>query len=515
MKSKFGLIHFFSITAIGLIVSVSAFAQNSCVGGVANKGAEMNSREIRVAFPYANSITRFNPQVINVNSEANLARNLYSRLVEYDRDGKIEPSLASDIYVENGKVVLEIRQDVKTVDGQVVGAADVLFTLNNIVKGDKNTHGSLKSLLEIREGDRVEDFIWRDGETVYIRPRRSTNTEFVVPILASTDYSIVPNQSRKADGIKDYRNTSGVYYIREDAADGSLLLAANPNHYYYSKNIPQLIRLVPETGDKALQSFEDGKIDFIVTINGGKPSRYKEVSAKVDKSVIRQTEGIQLTVLKTTVAGRERFTADELVYIGQKIKEVLLKKEAYLDGGELTAQFFPHLGEGRLSESQSRELADRLKRVLTGSGPQGKVFKLAVGPHEYETRKSDFAHLPYIEVVSSKVVPWALPRNESPDGYVVRTDSSFYESLSLISYSFATGTFGRKSDGETWVSDYMSISDKAQRVLKLQDLHYQVLMDGYVTPIMFNSYMTLTRDPLQFEISRFYAGTKFWKLKIP
>lgn len=500
---------------IGILsVSFGLFAVTLILGTKDTAEDQRDLKEVvRIAFPYSTSIKKFDPQIVNVNSEANLARNLYSRLVEFDRDGKIQTSLASEAYVENGAVYLKIRSNLKTIDGVTIGPKDVVATLSNIFRNDQATHGSLRNILGFTAGDRFSDFVSFEGNQLQIRPARPELAEFILPLLASADFSIVPEKARRGGRIIDYRNTSGVYYLERDSEVGELIFAANPHHYNYSKEIPQKIQLVPVYGEKALVAFEKGHIDFIPTVSGGRLHRFKEISQRIPGVQFKQTDPFRLTVLKTTVSGRERFSDLDRLYIGQKVKEVVLKHDSHLLGGEVTQQFFPVLSEARLKEKNIRLVEDRIKKALTGKPPK-KRFKLAVGPGQLEERKKQFAHLDFIKIVASKKAPWTLPKSEEPDGYVVRTDSSFYASLALVTYLFRIGSFGDKEAGDHWIKEFVGLPVKKARIEKMRRLHLKVLSEGIVTPIVFNPYYTLTAEGLDFKISKFQAGSKFWDLRL-
>jgi ABC-type transport system substrate-binding protein len=106
-----------------------------------------NTSTINVAFPYRRSITEFDPQLVNTLAEATLARNLYSRIVNFSDDGQIIPGLAKEIQWENGEYKLEIRSDTFTIDEMPITSYDVYVSLLRIVIRNSNTHGSLRHLL--------------------------------------------------------------------------------------------------------------------------------------------------------------------------------------------------------------------------------------------------------------------------------------------------------------------------------------------------------------------------------
>lgn len=471
---------------------------------------------LRVAYPYFTSITAFDPQNIQTNAEANLARNLYSRLIEFDAEGNVQPSLASSVFVDGGVITLSIRNHLHTVDGLRISAEDVVNTLMMIVKKDSTTHGSLKELLGITRNDDLSTFIWSKGDNVFMRPLEPSNVVFIVPLLASTDYSILPKKSlvQLSDSkIADFRNTSGIYFVERDSSDGKLVLRINPNHFDYSVSAPQSIELVPAYRNKALDLFVAGEVDFITTINSSSTSEISEIQKKIPGARTRETLGIRLLSLRTTEIARARHTPEQLLYAGEKIRQALLEADTSIRAEEITDQLFPSLGEGHLSDDMLKKLRKRKQEVLAdqNNAPK-KPYVVAVGVSELAKYKSMYSSLPFVEVKAYEKAPWVLPPEDQPDGYLIDADSSFFESYSLLSYNFARGYFGSPDEGRSWLRNYVSTGDKQRRIKALQELHLSILQNGLIVPVVFAKYHIVIRSPFDFEISKFYAGTKLWKI---
>ena len=101
-----------------------------------------------------------------------------------------------------------------------------------------------------------------------------------------------------------------------------------------------------------------------------------------------------------------------------------------------------------------------------------------------------------------------------PDIFLGGPDTGFMEDIGLISYSINAGIFGlNKEDGQKWLKQYMQILDKKERLKKLRELHFKVLSEGTLIPLISAPYVALARKPWRMELPQIYANNPLWLVK--
>ncbi len=114
-------------------------------------------------------------------------------------------------------------------------------------------------------------------------PKKPEYIQFILPILTSMDYSIIPTRSLDTDGkIIDYRNTSGPYYVKEEN-DNQIVLAANPNHINFDEEMPQTINIIRVMNHDAIEKFKNNEVDVIDVTMYPRSNLYRKLFE--DKSV--------------------------------------------------------------------------------------------------------------------------------------------------------------------------------------------------------------------------------------
>jgi hypothetical protein len=476
------------------------------------------SKLLKVAYPYFSSITGIDPANVKTANEASLVRNIYSRLVEYSTDGKLVGGVAESFEWQGGEIHLLIRKGLKTIDGWNITAKDVELSLKRLIVKQSNTHGDLANFLcpQARLKKLTDECIGIRvvGNTVVLIPADESKKTFLLPLLASLDFSIVPENSvdiGKDLSIKDFRNTSGPYYVDRDDLNGGFLLKANPAHYRYSAEMPQTIQVVPTRHEDMINRFKSGEIDLIPTVDSpryGEVLKLREVFPEAD---LHQTIPIKIWAVMFSRTAQRELSAEQRLYLGSKIRKAYLS--SFLDSGVTpTIEFFPLFGDGSLSVEQHNEI----ERVnLTERRPEFKR-KVVFGapPSSLEKVRRAFAEIAEIEVVEIRKALWEIPESEQPDLGIFYTDSAFYEDISLISYNAEIGSFGMTRDeGINWINSYMAIADKRDRLERLRSLHFELLKKGLVVPLGAAPYYALVRNPWKFENSKFFAGMSLWQVR--
>lgn len=503
----------FVITAI-IIVGASVFFYKN------NK--EKTNMKLRVAFPYNKTVDAYEPTKIHLAPEYIFLENIYSPLIELSKDnGTPVAGLAESFKWKEGELHLKIRESAQTIDGKQITADDVVFSLKRLLVLSENTHGNFKDLICPNESlETIESDcsgISVEGNTVILKP--NGEKAFLVPMLAAIDFAIIPKTSvdPKTLKIKDYRNTSGPYYVEQDNGNGNIVLKVNTSHYNYSETIPQEIVLVPSgiDGEKdSITLFEENKIDFITTIDKLNPEKVISYSEKSGHA-LHSTMNIRTFLVTFTEKGLKKYSVEERLAIGKKLKRAFHKYYENISGYEKSNQFFPALGDGSLNESESKAIDTLYESTKEKSIDDLKLSIVRLGDiKQFKVVLNE--EFPKLNLVDGKNAPAFLKyksEDEMPDCFISGPDTGFMEDIGLISYSMYAGFFGmNRSEGNKWLANYMGILEKKERLQKLKDLHLKSLKDAIIVPLVSAPYVALARKPWKIELSQIYANNPLWPI---
>jgi len=477
---------------------------------------------LRVAFPYDKPLSVYEPTRIHYAPEYILLENIYSPLIELHPENG-EPVLGiADRFEWIGKELhFHIRDNLKTADGKRITADDVEFSLKRLLIKRGNTHGNfhdlmctdleLKSIEDSCSGIRVE------GNTLILSP--SEKREFLLPMMAALDFAIIPKSSvdPKTLDIIDFKNTSGPYYVKSDDGKGNIVLAANKTHYHYKENIPQEIVIVPsgiEGHESSLKQFRDGKVDYITTIDKLPAEKVIEFSKK-NKGNLHTTMNIRTYVLTFTDKGLKKFSVSERIAIGKMFKQVWREYHKESPGFDSTNQFFLPFGDGGLNEKFEDELKELFSKAEILRDKKVSVSTIRVGDISLiqQIFEKDF---PNVSIYEGKTAPSFMKNakdSEIPDAFISGPDTGFLEDIGLISYSINAGYFGAEKDEmRSWLKDYMEITEKGNRISKLKELHFNVLKEGILVPLVNSPYAAFAREGWKVGISQIYANNPLWPI---
>lgn len=102
-----------------------------------------------------------------------------------------------------------------------------------------------------------------------------------------------------------------------------------------------------------------------------------------------------------------------------------------------------------------------------------------------------------------------------PHAWIASTDTGFMEDINLITYTLNAGLLGlSKAERTSWIADFMATDDKAARIAKLKELHYQALAEPAIVPLVASPYAALVRKPWKMELSELYANNQLWRIKL-
>lgn len=459
---------------------------------------------------------KLDPANVQTMNEANLIRNLYSRLVEYNQQGELVTAAASAFEIVNNKIIFTVRGDLTSSIGRTVTAEDFYLSLKRLLVLDKNTHGDLKTILcgtqDKIEMDRLCPGLSFKDNNLIVEPLSANRVKYLIPLMASVDFSVVPKDAidwkSKDLAITNYKNTSGAYYLAKDFSgeDKSLILKANINSFYHSKDMPQEILILSANKDDAASLFISKKIDFIPTSYSWSANMLELI--KSDDVDNHETYPIKIWAVRFTSEGLKKSNAQERSFIGQALKAKF--SEIYSDEKmTFSKQMFPKLSEGSLTEEeiatlQTPDPAFKLNRKIKLGIPRGDLaqFKAALGKYDW------------IEFVELLQPPWTLEPSKQPDCYITFGDSSFFEDLSLISNQMSMGTFNlSKEEGVKWMQTYLDIEEKTKRLEMLKSLHLKTLQNSYIIPIGFTNFYSFSRNNWKLNFSKYYVGNPYWQIR--
>jgi ABC-type transport system substrate-binding protein len=483
---------------------------------------ENSNMKLRVAFPYDKPVDAYEPTKIHLAPEYIFLENIYSPLIELSKDnGTPVAGLAESFKWIDGELHLKIRKTAKTIDGKSITAKDVEFSLKRLLVLSENTHGNFKDLICPNEAlENIESNcsgISVEDNTVILKP--NGEKAFLVPMIAAIDFAIIPKSSVDPVSLKiiDYRNTSGPYYVESDNGDGNIVLKANSTHYNYSNKIPQEIVLVPSSVGNHKDSitlFKENKVDFITTIDKLNPEKIISYAENSGHS-LHSTMNIRTFLLTFTSKGLKKYSVEQRLAIGKKIKRSFHKNYENISGYEKSNQFFPALGDGSLDENESKLIDKLYKETKDVEINNLKLSIVRLGDIKQYTKMLN-NEFPNLDLIDGKNAPAFLKyksEDEMPDCFISGPDTGFMEDIGLISYSMYAGFFGmNRADGNKWLAGYMNILEKKERLLKLKDLHIKSLKEAIIVPLVSAPYVALARKSWKIELSQIYANNPLWPI---
>lgn len=462
---------------------------------------------LKLGYSFFGSIQEIDPSHIQSIYQSNIIENLFSRLIEYDNKGQIVCGLCSSFNIDQHTIRFHFKNPSKTIDGYKIDAISAKTSLDRIIRSETNTHGTLKSYLDVTTGSPINV----NADQLLIKVAKAEWAPFVINLLASMDFSVIPKESLdpKTEKIIDYRNTSGSYYVESSDDKGRIQLKANTNHKNYTTKMPSKVQFVPVSPGSASDAFMKEEIDMIDPTYYAYKHDIELILNNLPNARLHQTLNIGLTNLVFSSRAMSSSNSDDRIAAALTIKDIFLKKTAPIFGAEDTEQFFQSFGQGFITPEQHQILRNRLKKSIRQS-----KYQFVLGVTEVYRKwisQSDFPN--FITLKFFKQSPGFLPESEKPDVYIRSGDSSFDEDISALSYLFTLGTFSLdKEDGAKWIQNYMDVPSKEDRIKLLRTLHYEMLYSVKVFPIISRPYIAISNSKWDFDFPKIYAGSPLWKV---
>ncbi len=478
---------------------------------------EKERTEIKLSSAYNRPLSFYDPVIIENAAQHITLLNIYSPLLEYTSDGKLVSAIASSFHWVGDEAHFRIRPDLKTIDGHKINAYDIENTFKRLFILRSNTHGDIKNI--ISRGIKLRTLsdecpsieVREDGSLFVIKMKKNF---YLFPMLTAMDYAIIPIGSldKKTLKIKDYRNTSGPYYV-EDNTNEHMLLKVNPAHFHYSESIPSKVEFLyikNAKSDTPSKMFIENKINHIATISSS-PDILLDYFSK-DKNVeMHLTKPIWLRFVSFTERGRKELSEKERIIIANILKNILLSEFLKLKGFEEAEQLFPNFSKGALSLDELSKIkeiySDKYKdvfekKMVAWFFPKAYIDKLK--KHFPNTEFVDGANVPcFIDFDKEKI--------ESPYFYFAGTDMGFQEDISLLSYKINTENFyltGKR--GKEWMKKYIKENNEKERIKMLKRLHFITLEKAVTVPIVFCSYVAVVKKPWRLNFPKYTYDNNFW-----
>lgn len=476
-----------------------------------------------MAFPYDRPVTEYDPLRIHLAPEYIFLENIYSTLVEISPKGELVPAVAERFEWINDTAVFTIRKDLKTIDGISITANDAAFSLKRMLVSEPVAYSHIREMLC---GGKAIKSIHDDCSGIEVKHnslilKPQSKKAFLFPMLASIDFAVIPEHSVDpvSLAIRDYRNTSGVYYVDEDLGKGNIKLKVNKNHYHYSKNIAQNIVIVP-TNEKdpqaSVRAFKNGEVDFLTTVDAARPEDVIAFARHNHDVNLHMTLNIRTMTVSFTERGLAEITPDERRTIGNAIRRAFLKhvKDKHIEGYESANQYFSVFGEAGLS---AKDVA-KIQKLFAGSAnvkvPSGLKMQLVRVGEKQLWQDIVSPVLPGISIDKGANLPafsHYANQEEIPHFVITGPDTGWMEDIGLITYTIKAGYFGMsRGDGKKWLERYAKIKDKKNRLNMLREAHYQALHDGILIPFAVAPYVAVSRKTWNMSLSAFFANNQFW-----
>lgn len=470
------------------------------------------NENIKIGYEFFEKTSTLDPARIEDIFQSNLIENLFSRIVEFDTNNNLVCVLCEKFWVEDRKLYIKFKNKLTSSSGEKIGARDALETLKRLLALNTNTHGNLNLFIDVND----EQSLTIEEEVLVIKMQSAHFSQFLLPLLASMDYSIIPIGSIdhfKIHGVLDMKNTSGPYSVESDLGNGEIVIKANKKHPLFEEGMPEGIELVPITYGEGVDKFLSNEIDLLdVTYYPGLPQYEKLFSQKNKKFNSHKTSLINVFLLNFSSESSNDFSPEQKFYVARIISEKILSFKKYGYGFEQVLEFFQANGTGHLSEDQFLEL--KKLREVNQKPIFSKPITFGVHKDSYVKISEALKDNPEILVKEFSRNPGTYPLSQRPDVFLQTTDSSFNEDVSLMSYNISLEFFGMsKARGEEWLKSFIEISDKKERIKKLQLLQLELLTKPILYPIGASPYWAIAREDLEINFSKYFPGSSWWKVR--
>jgi hypothetical protein len=473
---------------------------------------------LKIGTQYNKSIYFLDTANIASIEEYELLRNLFGRLVEYNEHQQLIPDVSETFYWENDYLVFTFSNK-KTSLGDLITAKDAYYSLKRILFLKKSGHGDLRELLCPNHhlnniNDDCPGIKYEDNK-LFLKPHSKKLEPYLLSYLESVDFSIIPFKSFdfNSDKIKiiNYINTTGPFYLIEDHPEGEWKWASNKNNNKFDLNMPQTIKFISSSIQKAYDDLNNQKIDLIPTYLS---SMWNGTAENIlnNKQMFNSYFSLPLKVLMVcfTPESLKNFTKEQRFYAAKIVAEEFRPKITMSQSKD-TVEFFQFLSDGSLDKNQVEEIKSKRQSQIIPEFK--KPIKFSVSSNAFLDLEKQFAKYKEIEVVDNKVSAYLLPLKDRLDMYIVSSDSAWTENLALLGHNLSNIFHLPNMNTDEWLKNYIQIDDYQTRILKLRELHFSLLNQGVIYPIIVNPYIALANKKWKINFYNYTAGSQFWTIR--
>lgn len=473
---------------------------------------------MRIAFNFFETSSNLDTAKIKNVTEYLLIENLYSRLVEY-KDARLVPGVSEFFEVKGRQIVFTFSGRVRTKGGSIVGAEDAALSLKRLIFLGRSGHGDIRRFLcpgyKLKSMDDDCPGIKIEAGRLVLEPVEEHFIPLLIPTLESADYSVVPKAALNLKSaqveIIDHTNTSGPYYVESDSLSGEIVLRANPSHYNYHKAMPQIVKVVPTPTLEGPKKFLTGAVDLVPTSEFYLKDDAKKILADSSQFNVHSTMPSRVNMVVFSPRAVRDFTAEQRFYAVKKYVEV--RERAYpVLGSATTVQFFQALSDGTLNSDQLSQIVKL--RNPTNLGKFRRKMEIAFFRGYGEVYRKALAADSDFDIVEYDRPPIEIGPDNRPDMLAISTDSAWTENLSLLGHNFEIGAFHLPGlDVEKWFEKYLNGRTKEERILQLNELHFDLLKNAIIVPFNVYPYYAVSTKNWNLDFSKLSSETALWKIR--
>lgn len=180
--------------------------------------------------------SRLNPLIATDSASSTIHQWIFNGLIGYDKNGDIEPELASSYrFISPTELEFTLRDDVHWSDGEPFGAKDVIFTYETIT--------SPKVFTPYSSGfDVVESVEAVDEYKILVRYKNPYFKALEIWMMGILPYHLLHNsQDIMTDPFNQAPIGTGPYTLETFELSKNIVLKANPNYFKGEPNLKRLI----------------------------------------------------------------------------------------------------------------------------------------------------------------------------------------------------------------------------------------------------------------------------------
>lgn len=483
----------------------------------------MSKTDLTLRVPTLISSFRDNlkPESIDKIEEYTILNALFSPLVLFDNNGRIESNLATRFsWMNNATIAFYFDRPQKTADGHTVGAEDAARSLKRMILLDHNMHGSLADKIIVPEDfHTINDSlpaIKVENDVLYIQLKARDAAIF--HILASADYAIIPAGSidERTLRIIDFRNTTGPYYL-ESEDETAAILSMNRDHFRLSdQNAAKIIYRKFSNSSVIAEAFKNHELDHIPTASSLSSRDFANLSSLEGVS-IHQTRDIGLYFAAFTDKARKRFNPTERALIAKVVQErIQTAIESLSNSAKKTNEFFHEDGIGYISQEMLQKAQRNLIDRANNDGFDLKTIDISMEGSEIFCKISSSVLQNVFRSLKTKSISKNIGAIQNSDADLIFSgmDVGFKEDFTGIGFAIELGIFPlSRVEGRKWLQEVAQMEASGDRAKKIEELHLRALaVDPTLIPLYRLPTFAATQNGWKMDLPTLWVTERLWQI---